>query len=84
MSRAQGLPIELANRLSAALAHISQVLAGADAEDPAADTKGGLRAAVADVSFALKHLPGAALKGGQPSDQLRNPEAIVEDEQLGM
>jgi PAS domain S-box-containing protein len=56
MSRAQGLEIELAVRLSAALDQISQAMARTGAEDGGPVRDLNLRAAATEISFALNHL----------------------------
>jgi len=81
MSRAEGLEIELANRLGAALTQINQVLASASAEGRGLDAEVALRAAAADVSFALNHLSGDEARERKISERAISEREVSERKQ---
>ncbi|MEI9941125.1 MAG: ATP-binding protein [Pseudomonadota bacterium] len=79
MSRAQCLEVELANRLYAALGQINQAIAGATLEQRGTYRELGLRAAAADISFALNHFAGDEARVREATER-KHAEAIAEGE----
>jgi PAS domain S-box-containing protein len=80
MSRAQGLEIELANRLTAALTQINQLIAQGSTEDRGTDREVGLHAAAGEIAFALNRLVADEAFVDDRS-QRKNAAAIMADEQ---